>query len=108
MLTPVPHRQLLVILALSLLGTKSLLAQTVYVTNTGKKYHEDNCRYLKNSKIQTTLSQALNGGYTACSVCSPPTKVTSPSSSAPIKKAVSVQCSGTTKAGARCKRMTTN
>ena len=43
----------------------------VYVTNTGDKYHRDNCSYLK-SKKPITLERALSQGYDACSRCNPP------------------------------------
>jgi endonuclease YncB( thermonuclease family) len=43
---------------------------TVYVTNTGKKYHRAGCRYLKSS-IPLPLSQAA-ASYEPCSVCNPP------------------------------------
>lgn len=43
--------------------------QTVYITNSGSKYHRDGCRYLKKSKIPISLSDAQAQGYTACSVC---------------------------------------
>src|SRR5271154_613347 len=100
---------LLFIIVLLLIG-QTIHAQTVYVTKTGKKYHTTNCRYLRQSKIETTLAEAIASGYTACSVCDPPTKVSSntPSPSNSIRKAVSQQCGATTKAGNRCKRMTTN
>lgn len=42
---------------------------TVYITNTGSKYHEDGCQYLRESKNAVTLSQAKSWGYTACSRC---------------------------------------
>lgn len=45
---------------------------TVYITNTGNKYHLSSCRYLANSKIAIKLSEAKRRGYAACSVCSPP------------------------------------
>lgn len=45
---------------------------TVYVTKTGSKYHRVDCRYLKKSKIETTLSAAKGQGYEPCSVCNPP------------------------------------
>jgi hypothetical protein len=88
-------------------------SQTVYVTRTGEKYHDDGCRYLSKSKIEITLADAKDKGYTACSVCKPGTKISpgksqtviSPSS---IRKVTSTQCTGTTKAGNRCKRMTTS
>lgn len=44
---------------------------TVYITNTGKKYHRDNCRYLSRSKIATTKPKAVKDGYGACKVCKP-------------------------------------
>jgi competence protein ComEC len=45
---------------------------TVYVTNTGTKYHRLGCQYLIHSSIPTTLSWACSHGYTPCSVCNPP------------------------------------
>lgn len=45
---------------------------TVYITNTGKKYHRDGCRYLSKSKIAISLKDAEARGYTPCSVCDPP------------------------------------
>src|SRR5437899_1916806 len=62
--------------------TPTLLAQqdpatiTVYVTRTGAKYHRDSCRYLSRSKIATTLKDAVAHGFGPCSVCKPPTIVT--------------------------------
>ncbi|MDN5205442.1 hypothetical protein QQ008_28915 [Fulvivirgaceae bacterium BMA10] len=100
-------------------------AQTVYTTRTGSKYHRENCRYLHSSKIKKDLSEAIKY-YGACKVCKPPTQVTKKKSTRPeptkpttqpgqkqntpskSSKAKSVQCSGNTKAGNRCKRMTTN
>ncbi len=44
----------------------------VYITRTGKKYHTGDCRYLSKSKIPITIKEAIQRGYTPCSVCSPP------------------------------------
>lgn len=44
---------------------------TVYITKTGKKYHSEGCRYLRQSKISISKSDAINDGYTPCSVCNP-------------------------------------
>jgi hypothetical protein len=33
-------------------------AVTVYITRTGKKYHRDGCRYLKNGRIPVSLKDA--------------------------------------------------
>ena len=45
---------------------------TVYVTNSGGRYHLDGCSSLSRSKIAVTLNEAANSGYTACGVCKPP------------------------------------
>lgn len=39
----------------------------VYVTKTGKKYHNKGCRYLKSISASYTVEEAKNKGYTACS-----------------------------------------
>jgi len=44
----------------------------VYITETGKKYHRDGCRYLERSKIPISLSTAVSLGYEPCGHCSPP------------------------------------
>lgn len=44
---------------------------TVYVTETGTKYHSSGCRHLSKSKISMNLS-AARINYSPCSVCSPP------------------------------------
>ena len=41
---------------------------TVYITNTGAKYHNYGCRHL-HSCIAVTYSYAVSAGYTACKVC---------------------------------------
>lgn len=45
---------------------------TVYITQTGSKYHMYGCRYLSKSKIAISLSNAKAQGYGPCSVCNPP------------------------------------
>lgn len=45
---------------------------TVYITNTGSKYHTATCRTLKDSKIPISLSDAI-GSYEPCGICHPPT-----------------------------------
>ncbi|AHM61252.1 ComE operon protein 3 [Flammeovirgaceae bacterium 311] len=52
--------------------TYAASAQTVYVTKTGAKYHEDGCRYLSKSKIQTTVKEARAKGFEPCKICKPP------------------------------------
>lgn len=47
---------------------------TVYVTDSGEKYHRANCKYLSNSKNAIDLEDAKNRGYGRCSVCKPSTE----------------------------------
>lgn len=44
-------------------------SQTVYITDTGSKYHRAGCQYLWNSSHAISLSTAKSYGYTACSRC---------------------------------------
>jgi competence protein ComEC len=44
----------------------------VFITRTGRRYHNDGCRHLSQSKIETTLSAAKAQGLTACGTCRPP------------------------------------
>ena len=43
----------------------------VYLTKTGDCYHKDGCSYLKKSKIQTTLAEAVKKNKRPCSKCKP-------------------------------------
>ncbi len=45
---------------------------TVYITDTGEKYHRGSCRYLSHSKHAISLEDAIAQGYGACKVCKPP------------------------------------
>lgn len=42
---------------------------TVYITDTGRKYHRWGCKYLLDSYHAISLQNALKSGYTACSQC---------------------------------------
>jgi hypothetical protein len=44
---------------------------TVFITETGEKYHRDGCQYLRKSKIATTKQDAISRGLTPCSKCNP-------------------------------------
>jgi len=44
---------------------------TVYITNTGGKYHKATCGSLKKSKIPIALEDAKKRGYEPCKVCKP-------------------------------------
>ena len=59
-------------LLLLLLSQTAAEENTVYVTNSGNRYHRDNCRTLRRSKIAVTLEDAVKSGYSPCSICNPP------------------------------------
>lgn len=94
--------------------TSNVVSQTVYTTKTGEKYHKSSCRYLKYSKKAIDLDKAKALGYAACKVCKPikvnptePNNITpEKKQNSPPKKAFATQCTGKTKAGKHCKRMT--
>lgn len=45
---------------------------TVYITESGEKYHSSGCQYLRKSKIPISLDDAKARGFTPCSKCKPP------------------------------------
>jgi hypothetical protein len=47
---------------------------TVYITKTGKCYHQAGCQYLSKSCIAVTLEEARKRGLRPCSRCNPPTE----------------------------------
>ncbi len=57
------------IISLLFLFTLHTKAQTVYVTENGKKYHAKNCTLAPTGKTGLTLQQAKKNGYTACKNC---------------------------------------
>ena len=57
---------------------------TVYVTESGSKYHADGCQYLSHSKIAISLENAISKGYGPCSKCNPPTLSGSANSSVSV------------------------
>jgi micrococcal nuclease len=63
-------------LILQLLPTGRLAGQgaepTVYLTETGRRYHRDGCSYLERTRIPIALSEAVALGYTPCGACNPP------------------------------------
>ena len=67
---PTPHQQEQVGQQMPNEPTRSEL--TVYVTKTGKKYHNESCSHLRISKRAILLSDAVVQEYTPCSRCSPP------------------------------------
>ena len=49
--------------------TQQTHSETVYITDTGSKYHRSWCQYLWGSQIAIDLDDAIAAGYTACSKC---------------------------------------
>ncbi|HBF19962.1 MAG: hypothetical protein CMI36_13280 [Owenweeksia sp.] len=45
------------------------LSDQVYITKTGKKYHQVDCYYLRHSKIEMSRVKAEELGLTPCKVC---------------------------------------
>jgi len=128
LLSKVFYRNLLVFFLLAL-SSACVIGQesNVCVTKTGNKYHRCSCHYLRSSSIEISLEQAKENGYTACSVCRPSSALSGASRQPvrtplhgdstmrkteqpyrPVERSTSsAQCRATTKAGSRCKRMTT-
>lgn len=111
----------LLLFILSIAFSSNAIAQTVYTTKTGEKYHKSSCRYLKYSKKEITIKKAKALSYSACKVCKPTAENTKSSSNlepnaitpklknkTSSKKTVASQCTGKTKSGKRCKRRTKN
>jgi NOL1/NOP2/fmu family ribosome biogenesis protein len=61
-----------IIFAISLglfLCLSHLKAQTVYITDSGKKYHAKNCSLAKTGKKGIELAEAKKQGYEPCKGC---------------------------------------
>lgn len=96
----------------------TIYSQTVYVTKTGAKYHSENCLHLSRSSRSIELKQAIDAGYQGCKVCKPIASNSSTNTSQNFvppsnysqnsSSSSSVQCSGKTQKGLRCKRLTTS
>ncbi len=54
-----------------LLFSARAYSQTVYVQETGKKYHMKNCSVAGTGKKGMSIDEAKKAGYTACKVCKP-------------------------------------
>jgi hypothetical protein len=90
-----------------LLFSVSLKAQTVYKTPSGLKYHLATCSMVKNVSEEITVSKARELGLEPCKICKPQNIYTSGSKTNKAQgNNVTVQCKGITKAGTRCKHMT--
>jgi cytoskeletal protein RodZ len=45
---------------------------TVYITDTGERYHDESCRHLDQSEYAVTLREAVALGLSPCRTCEPP------------------------------------
>jgi uncharacterized protein YcfL len=45
--------------------------ETVYITNSGNKYHKEGCKSLQKSKKAIKKSEAIKEGYEPCHICKP-------------------------------------
>lgn len=81
-------------------------AQLVYKTPSGAKYHLASCHMVKNASTKISLSEARGMGLEPCKICKPATLPGAPSNKPAQGESNTVQCKGQTKAGARCKHMT--
>ncbi len=91
-----------------LLISLSVKSQNVYKTPSGAKYHLATCRMVNNVSQEMTLTNAVETGLAPCKICHPPIIGNSFVVSSKKAKGESntIQCMGTTKAGNRCKHMT--
>ncbi|TYP99009.1 hypothetical protein C7447_102327 [Tenacibaculum adriaticum] len=118
------HTLKVFLIVISIVFTSNSIAQTVFTTKTGEKYHKKSCRYLKYSKKEIKLKEAKKRGCIACKVCKPISLITSyktsnttsnsltnsnkRSTTSSIKKTIATRCTGKTKSRIRCKRKTKN
>lgn len=71
-----------------LLMAVKLKAQTVYITESGKKYHAKNCSIVKTGKKGIELAEAKKQGYEPCKNCkADEIKETKPAKPAATKEA---------------------
>lgn len=85
-------------------NSKTAASDTVYVTQSGKKYHRAGCRLLSENKTALPLSQARLE-HEPCRLCT--SSPIAPEKILPLKlegEKISTQCLGQTKSGSRCKR----
>jgi len=83
-------------------------SQTVYKTPSGAKYHLASCRMVKNVSEEIMVEQAIQLGLQPCKICNPENIYTAGSGPSKAKGEAkkTVQCKGFTKAGTRCRHMT--
>ncbi len=84
--------------------TAPVIEDTVYVTQSGKKYHRADCRLLSKNSITLPLSRAQIN-FSACLLCAASANPsTAANSLQQNEKVVAARCLAKTKNGDRCKR----
>ena len=58
-----------ILIAFFILTGSKISAQTVFITETGKKYHSKNCSLAKKEGKAISLAEAKKQGYTPCVAC---------------------------------------
>jgi hypothetical protein len=104
------------IIFLIIILSVTTLAQTYYVTESGKKFHKQSCRFVSASGIAIELKNAISRGYEPCGICKPGGEALSHdfyqwkakqdtvgSVSGEKTKVEKRQCKGITQKGKRCK-----
>lgn len=104
-------------LLLIIIFSISALAQTYYVTASGKKFHKQSCRFVQDSGIPIELKDAVSKSYEPCGVCKPGGEALSKDyyqwkasqdtvgqRNQAKTKVEKKQCKGITQKGKRCKR----
>jgi hypothetical protein len=99
-------RRLFILSAVLIVICLSTNAQSVYKTPSGKKYHLASCRMVENVSEKLTVAEAVAIGLEPCKICKPETAAPGPDSNKAKGQTHTVQCKGITKAGTRCKHMT--
>jgi hypothetical protein len=66
-------------------------SQTVYITQYGDKYHTAACKNVGPASQKITLAQAQTYTKRPCSICKPPTKITSTKKKVVKKKPASAK-----------------
>jgi methylphosphotriester-DNA--protein-cysteine methyltransferase len=64
-------KKLLTSLLFAFLYINTLSAQTVYISENGKKFHKKNCSIVSTGKKGIDIKQAQKMGYEACKICKP-------------------------------------
>lgn len=64
-------KTIICVFVLTILISIKSFSQTVYVQETGKKYHMKNCTAAGTGKKGMTVAEAKKAGYSACKVCKP-------------------------------------